>query len=198
MTAKIMPFRDVDEGTPVDFAGGVKLNLGCNKRPLDGFVNVDIHPFDGVDVIADLEKPWPWEDGSVDVVKCADLPEHIRMVWEEPDLSRLNGGLEGIEAALRNPVRHYGIIHFMNEACRVLKKGGILDMLIPSTDARGWSQDPTHVSYWNENSILYFTNETYYGLYPHLITARFKPVKVVTTVKNALDISWVHAILEKA
>jgi len=30
---------------------------------------------------------------------------------------------------------------------------------IPSTDGRGAFQDPTHVSYWNENSFLYYTDK---------------------------------------
>ena len=196
MSAKIVQFRETPD-EQVEQPAPVRLNLGCNQRPIEGCINVDIHPFEGVDVVADLEKRWPWEDGSVDIVQCADLPEHIRMWWESPDWSKYQGTFESFVDVMKNPVRTYGIIHFMNEAHRVLKTGGILDMLIPSTDARGWAQDPTHVSYWNENSILYFTDKTYYGLYPHLITARFKPIKVATTVKNPLDISWVHAVLEK-
>ena len=196
MTAKILQFKETDEPMSEPVAP-VRLNLGCNKRPIKGCINVDIHPFEGVDVVADLEKVWPWDDGSVDMVQCADLPEHIRMWWDAPDMLLFDGSVESLAKAVANPIRTYGIIHFMNEAHRVLKMGGRLDMLIPSSDARGWAQDPTHVSYWNENSILYFTDPLYYGLYPHLIKARFKPLKVVTTVKNPLDISWVHAILEK-
>ena len=29
---------------------------------------------------------------------------------------------------------------------------------VPSTDGRGAWMDPTHISYWNENSFLYYTH----------------------------------------
>lgn len=189
-------------------AGPVRIHLGCNQHPREGYINVDIEPFKGVDVVADLEKPWPWPDSHADEIVCADLPEHLRMWWDEPDPDEievaeqhLNSGkaLEACAAlmhAIRNPKRHYGIIHFMNEAHRVLKPGGRLDALIPSTDGRGWAQDPTHVSYWNENSLLYYTDPNYWGLYPHLIKARFRPLKVTTSVRNIHGVSWVRAILE--
>lgn len=209
----------------------IRLYLGCNQRPKEGYVNVDIVAYPGVDVVADLEKRWPWEDGSVDEILTVDLPEHLRQWWEEPDpdlmqtasrdflhehdgrlgsgkylsddeisLADLRGALRCIVTAIRNPKRTYGIIHFMNEAHRVLKVGGKMQAVIPSTDARGWSQDPTHVSYWNENTPLYFTSASPYKLreqYPGLITADFKPISVRTGTPNALGISWVTMVLEK-
>lgn len=46
----------------------------------------------------------------------------------------------------------------MKEIHRVLAHGGWAFIEVPSTDGRGAFQDPTHVSYWNENSFLYYTN----------------------------------------
>jgi SAM-dependent methyltransferase len=45
----------------------------------------------------------------------------------------------------------------MQEIHRVLAPGGILLSQTPSTDGRGAWQDPTHVSFWNENSFWYYT-----------------------------------------
>jgi len=179
----------------------LKLNLGCNRHPIEGYVNVDIEKFEGVDQTADLEKPWPWEDESVEEILTADLPEHLRVWYEEPDPDLLEKALETdsvqfVVDALRKPKRHYGIIHFMNEAYRVLKPGGLLKLKIPSTESMAWAQDPTHVSYWNENTLLYFTNEIYRGFYPG-IKAKFQPVRVGTTIKNPNNESWVQAILRK-
>jgi len=202
-----VPFKDEPE--PVaEPAAGVRLWLGCNQNPKPGWVNVDIEPFQGVDVVADLEKPWPWPDNHADEIACADLPEHLRMWYEEPDAYDLEQALlfadehnfvESIRRVIRAvkaPQRRYGIIHFMNEAWRVLKPGGRLDALIPSTDGRGWSQDPTHVSHWNENSFLYFCDPLYMKLYPHLIKCKFKPLRIATGLRNQLEINWVRATLE--
>lgn len=78
------------------------------------------------DVIADLTEPWPWPDSSVDAIQAADIFEHL-------------------------PNK----IHTLNEAYRVLKPEGILDMIVPTTDGRGAWQDPTHCSFWSPNSLFY-------------------------------------------
>ncbi len=48
----------------------------------------------------------------------------------------------------------------MNELWRCLKPGGIADIIVPTTDGRGWAQDPTHICYppFNRNSFLYYTH----------------------------------------
>lgn len=79
-------------------------------------------------VKADLNRKWPFENGSVGVIVANDILEH-----------------------LKNP------IHVMKEAHRVLCHGGLLLTSTPSTDGRGAFQDPTHVSFWNENSFWYYT-----------------------------------------
>lgn len=44
-----------------------------------------------------------------------------------------------------------------NECHRVLRHGGLVLSQTPSTDGRGAFQDPTYVSFWNENSFWYLT-----------------------------------------
>jgi len=125
----------------------VKLNLGCNVHTEQGWVNVDKHPFPGVDKVVDLDKPWPWETSSVHYIRAIDIFEHLR-----------------------------DSIHTMNEAYRVLKPGGILEILVPSTDGRGAFQDPTHVSFWNVHSFSYYSRGKggRAHLYPHLINCDFQ------------------------
>lgn len=79
-------------------------------------------------ITADLTKKWPFEDNSVGIVRAHDIFEHL------PDKQ-----------------------HAMSEAYRVLADGGWLLISVPSTDGRGAFQDPTHISYWNENSFWYWT-----------------------------------------
>jgi len=79
------------------------------------------------DQIVDLDKQWPWKDSSVDAILAHDVIEHL--------VDR---------------------IHTMNELWRVLKPGGTVEIKVPTTDGTGAFQDPTHVSYWNRRSFLYY------------------------------------------
>ena len=197
MPSNVRQFRvPVDDAPEPASTGKLKLHLGANQHPKEGYINVDIEPFKGVDVVADLEKRWPWEDGAVDEIYTADLPEHLRQWWETYNLANCET-VADIRNALEHPRRVYGVIHFMSEAYRVLKTGGRLIAKIPSTESRAWAQDPTHVSYWNENSFLYFCDPRYRGLYPHLIKCAFKALELKTTTPNAYGESWVVAVLEK-
>jgi hypothetical protein len=67
----------------------------------------------------------------------------------------------------------------MNEAFRVLAPGGWLLIEVPSTDGRGAFQDPTHVSFWNENSIWYYTNRNFSRFIPSF-KGRFQNSRTVT------------------
>ena len=117
--------------------GPVKLNLGSGFRPLDGYVNIDNRDICKPDLVYDLANGIPFPDDSVDEVRAFDFLEH---------LADIAGTLKEIH--------------------RVLKPGGILDFMVPSTDGRGAFQDPTHKSFWNKNTWLYFTNGDWHSLYP--------------------------------
>ena len=104
----------------------MRLNLGCCDALLPGYVNVDIVERPGIQA-ADLRQPWPWEDGSIDHVRAWDIIEHL------PDK-----------------------IFTMNELWRVLRPGGTAEIAVPTTDGTGAFQDPTHVSFWNRRSFLYY------------------------------------------
>lgn len=106
------------------------LDLGCGKHKEKGFIGVDCFPHEQVDIIADLNERFPFADQSVDFIKAYDIIEHL-------------------------PNR----IHTMNELWRISKPDAILDIRVPSTDGRGAFQDPTHVSFWNTNSFLYYCQE---------------------------------------
>jgi SAM-dependent methyltransferase len=106
------------------------IDLGCGTHKAEGFIGVDVVAADGVDVIANLNGYFPFPDNSVDFLKAHDIIEHL------PDR-----------------------IHTMNEIWRILKPDGIVDISVPSTDGRGAFQDPTHVSFWNINSFMYYCQE---------------------------------------
>lgn len=128
------------------------VDLGSlhGKPPGDCWVGVDRFPGPGVDVVADLNERWPFEDDSVGLIRAQDFVEH-----------------------LRDP------IHTMNEAWRVLAADGMMLIEVPSTDGRGAFQDPSHVSFWNEHSFWYYTQPQYRGFVQD-IKAAFWPTRCIT------------------
>lgn len=84
---------------------------------------------DTADYVCDLNNGIPLPDNSVGVLNASHILEHLH------DKTKI-----------------------MSEIHRVLAHGGWAFIEVPSTDGRGAFQDPTHVSYWNENSFLYYTD----------------------------------------
>lgn len=106
-----------------------KLHLGCGRKILDGYVNVDIVDAPGVDLVHDVATGIPYADNSFDEILAIDFIEHIPLGKT---------------------------ISFMNEAWRVLAPGGRLCIHVPSAPGITAFQDPTHVSFWNEESFTYY------------------------------------------
>lgn len=82
------------------------------------------------EITCDLNNGIPLEDNSVGVLNASHVLEH-----------------------LKDP------IHCMREIHRVLHHGGWAFIEVPSTDGRGAWQDPTHFSFWNQNSFWYYTQK---------------------------------------
>lgn len=53
------------------------LHAGCGSSKIPGSVGVDILDLPGVDVVHDLNKRWPFEDDSFDVVLSKNVLEHV-------------------------------------------------------------------------------------------------------------------------
>lgn len=119
-----------------------RLNLGCSDDHREGYLNVDQAP--PAEVIADLRRPWPWQDSTIEEIYAHDVFEHL-------DNIRWPG--------------NKGKIWAMNEAWRVLRPGGILDLAVPCVSlANGGFNaaafaDPTHVSFWTADDRYYFCEE---------------------------------------
>jgi SAM-dependent methyltransferase len=107
---------------------------GLLKVDLGGGINrykdyTTIDQSENADITCDLNNGIPLEDNSVGVINASHVIEH-----------------------LKDPIKTMKEIH------RVLCHGGWVFIEVPSTDGRGAFQDPTHVSFWNENSFLYYTD----------------------------------------
>lgn len=84
-------------------------------------------------MIHDLNTRWPFEDSSVEFIIAHDIFEHL-----------------------------HNKIFTMNEAYRVLRPGSVIEIVVPTTGGPGAFQDPTHVSFWNERSFLYYEKGSAY------------------------------------
>ena len=73
--------------------------------------------------------------------------------------------------------------HTMNELHRCLMPGGYLISQTPSTDGRGAFQDPTHVSFWNQNAFWYWTRRNLANFIGNQ-TTRFMVLNLYTNFPN--------------
>lgn len=56
----------------------MKLNLGCGKDTREGYVNIDMLPGPGVDVVLDLNTcKLPYQSDSIDEIYLSHVLEHI-------------------------------------------------------------------------------------------------------------------------
>lgn len=84
-------------------------------------------------------------------------------------------------------------VYVMKRVYRALVPGGWLFCRVPSTDGRGAFQDPTHVSFWNENSFYYYTNRNWSSCIGTPVS--FQSVRLYTSEKDNTQVCWTTAHL---
>lgn len=144
----------------------MKLNIGCGYKKLKGYVNIDSRKEVKPDEVVDVSKGLSYDDNSIDEVRAYDFLEHL-----PPDKT----------------------MFVVEEIFRVLKPGGKLEHFTPTTDGRGAFQDPTHRSFWNINTWLYFMNDEYRALYS--IKAKFEGVNKDVMTDPHHRIMHTHGVL---
>jgi len=95
----------------------IKLDIGCGSNKKPGFIGCDSIAFPGVDVVTNLNGPWPWPDNSVEEAHCSHCLEHFT-VQER--------------------------VHFFNELYRVMKLEAKCTMITPHWASCRAYGDPTH------------------------------------------------------
>ena len=143
----------------------VRLDLGCGNIKALGFQGVDIFPHPEVDHVLDFNKDGltKFEESSVDIIRTIDFIEHIK-----------------------------DKVFTLEQIYRALKHNGTVYIQVPSTDGRGAFQDPTHVSYWNENS---FHDMYMNGIYRYGANYNFFVDSLFTTETNDQGVCWVRVTL---
>lgn len=111
----------------------MKLNLGCGRKRLEGYVNVDIMKSPQADKVMDLSKRWGFKDSSAD------------------------------EIFMDNVIEHLDFYHTIREARRVLKKGGLLKLIVPHYKSPS-AYMPQHRGYYSYKFFRDGFGEDFAGL----------------------------------
>jgi SAM-dependent methyltransferase len=109
-------------GSKLRYGDNAQLDVGCGRAKLAGAIGLDHEPFDGVDVVFDLDShaPWPFPDDTFSYVQARHVVEHVR-----------------------------DTLHFFAEAHRVAKDGATLYLVTPHYSSRDSWIDPTHVKHFS-------------------------------------------------
>lgn len=107
------------------------IEIGGGTLVQPGWINLDSRNGHGEWRRLAQDTPWPVADGGVDAIRASHVMEHIPAGEER--------------------------IAVMNEAHRVLRPGGVFEIIVPFMVGT-WHAiaDPTHVSFWCRESFHYF------------------------------------------
>ncbi len=123
----------------IELGEALRLNLGSGYTPKSDYVNIDNRAEVNPDLVCNVLMGLPYDDNSVDEIRAFDFLEHI-------------------------PIGQ--TLQVIEEIYRVLKPGGLFESFTPDAEhGQGAFQDPTHVSFWVENSWLYFSDPNCRALY---------------------------------
>lgn len=124
-----------------------RLNVGCGRDVRAGWVNLDVAPLDGVDVVHDLSRlPWPFADDAFERIEMINVLEHLS-----------------------------DTIGTMQELHRISRPGGRVVIRVPYWNSPDAGTDPTHKASFTQHSFDYFDPTTFHGKdRSYYSTARFR------------------------
>lgn len=114
-----------------------KINVGCGRNILPGWINLDSYPLPGVNIVADLEtcasSPLPIADDSVDEFLLSHVLEHVR-----------------------------NVLPMMQELHRIAAANATMTIRVPYGSSDDAFEDPTHVRQIFVGSFGYFSQPYYW------------------------------------
>jgi SAM-dependent methyltransferase len=122
-----------------------RLNLGCGSDVRRGWVNLDVAPLPGVDVVHDLAHlPLPFPDASFSEVLARDVLEHVDWI----------------------PV--------LRDVHRVLRPGGRLTLSSPHFTSPAVWVDPTHRTGFSIDTFQFFVSDGRFAARAYYFDFSFK------------------------
>jgi SAM-dependent methyltransferase len=138
----------------------LRLNLGCGRDVLPGWINLDHRAGPGIDVVADLDDcartRLPFDDDSVAEVRMSHVIEHLR-----------------------------DTLPLMAELHRVVRAEARLTIHVPHGASDDAWEDPTHVRAYFPSSFSYFS-QPYYWRADYGYRGDWQPEQVLLMVPAAL------------
>jgi SAM-dependent methyltransferase len=114
-----------------------RINVGCGRNIIPGWINLDVTALPGVDVVADLEncqtQPLPFPDNFFDEILLSHVLEHI-----------------------------HNCMPLMQELHRIAKPNAVAVIRVPYGSSDDAYEDPTHVRIFFSKSFIYFSQPTYW------------------------------------
>jgi len=102
----------------------IRLHIGAGASQMEGWINADLYPAGTIDLVFDLEQPWPLADGAVEAIYGSHVLEHLT-----------------------------GLRVFFDEAWRVLDDQGTMLLRTPFGAHRAAWWDVTHIRPWFAESF---------------------------------------------
>ena len=143
----------------------IKLDIGCGRRPLEGWTGLDIVGYDGIIQYDMTKQQLPFKDDTVTAIRCINTLEHVER-------------------------KYYRFI--FNDWYRALKLNGTVEIIVPNflKDADHALSDITHVSLWVPNMVRYLSGER-----PRYADYGFLPWEVVQNKNFEKENRDLHIIL---
>lgn len=105
-----------------------RIDLGCGDSKEDGFIGLDRFPLPGVDVVADLNRPLPFADDSIDLVVAFHSLEHVE-----------------------------DLLGTVKEIYRICRHGAQLCVVSPYSEQKLNLANPYHTCVFNEHTPRFWT-----------------------------------------
>ena len=107
----------------------LRIDLGCGTNKQTSFIGVDRYRLPAVDIIADMDAPLPFRDGSVDLLFASHSLEHVKT-----------------------------LLGTIREVYRICKHGSQLCVVAPYSEQKLNLANPYHTCVFNEHTPRFWTD----------------------------------------